>query len=273
MILVLLLLFIFILVYYCYITYLDLYVRTEEISNTDWSDDWTPLDFKARENIDCRPITKVYENLGSNNAWIYTVPSSCENGLPHTRDYNVIAIPNGSSILDRPRVIRHEKIHLNQRLYLNKWKDFYKTYWDYELFKTLPINVPMPPDLIKMKRANPDTKGVSFCRWKKKWWTIPVYKDINDLKFENCIIKWWNEETNEILLDPPKEWTDFFGTFSNDKETEHPHEISATYLERVNNKHDKMSLGQVILFKMWDNKIEMLNSCKSCNNISTNKSN
>ena len=236
-------------VYYCYLIYLDRYVRTEEVLSTDWSSNWTKLDFKARENGDCKPIKKIYEKLGLTESWIYTVPNSCENGLPHTRNHNVIAIPNNLSFIEVPRTIRHEKIHLNQRLYQNKWKEFYKTYWNYEIF--VKPHDKMPNELITMKRANPDTNDIPFARWNNKWWSVPVYKNNDDLEFKNCILKWWNEETNEIQLNPPKEWTDFFGSFGTSfydiSQMEHPHEISATYLENKNSP-----IYQFNLYSIYD---------------------
>ncbi len=274
--------FLFLVLYYCYLLYTDKYIRTEEVLSTDWSDNWTNLDFKARENRDCRPIKKVYETWGPIESWIYTVPSSCENGLPHTRNHNVIAIPNNLSFIEIPRIIRHEKIHLNQRLYPNQWKEFYKTYWNYQIFIKPPDK--MPIELITMKRANPDTNDAPFACWNNKWWSVPVYKNNDNLEFKNCILKWWNEETNEIQLNHPKEWISFFGSlgsiFSDISEMEHPHEISALYLENkksstysiydylinmfINTFDNKNTIdsnvnAKKILFNKWNDKTERLN--------------
>lgn len=243
---------IILIMYYCYLiylNYLDKYVRTEEMVSTDWSSDWTDLDFKARENRDCKPIKKIYENLNSIESWIYTVPSSCENGLPHTRNHNVIALPNDLSLMEIPSVLRHEKIHLNQRLYKNKWREFYRKYWNYEIF--VKPHDKMPNELITMKRANPDTNDAPFARWNNKWWSVPVYKSSDDLEFRNCVLKWWNEETNELKSDPPKEWIDFFGPvdpiFTHISAIEHPHEISATYLSNEN-----ISIYPLSIYSIYD---------------------
>jgi hypothetical protein len=196
---------------------------------TSWSNNWTKLDFKARENANCKPIKKEYKKLGEMNSWIWTMNDSCENGLPHTRANDIIALPEKLSERELNKIIEHEKIHLQQRRYPTIWKEFYKKYWDYEIYKLPPIAI--PSELTEMIRANPDTNDAPYACWKNKWWSIPIYKSHNDLKFINCIVKWWNQETNEIFNNPPDEWVSFFGF--NVSQSEHPHEISAVYIADI----------------------------------------
>jgi hypothetical protein len=235
------LLLIFLLLFYLYISTIK--------NKTEWSKNWTILDFKARNNSNCNPIKKEYKKLGAIESWIWTMNDTCENGLPHTRDFNIIAIPEKYSKTISPMTIEHEKIHLHQRHVPDDWKKFYKIYWDYEIFQEPPKT--MPKELIEMKRANPDTNDAPFACWKNKWWSIPVYKSSNDLKFINCIVKWWNQETNEIFTDPPNDWILFFG--SNVLQTEHPHEISAIYISNILfGNYNESIKGMNILNQNWD---------------------
>ena len=201
-----------------------------KIDDTSWSNNWTKLDFKARNEANCKPIHKEYKRLGTIGSWIWTMNKTCENGLPHTRSSNIIALPEDLSKIQSKKIIEHEKIHLHQRRNPNVWKQFYKKFWNYEIYQSLQAQT-MPTELIEMKRANPDTNDAPYACWKNKWWSIPIYKSRDDLKFINCIVKWWNQETNEIFTDPPDEWISFFGP--NVSQTEHPHEISAVYITDI----------------------------------------
>ena len=219
-----------------------------------WSRNWSSLDYKARENANCEPIKKQFKKLGAINSWVWTMDKSCENGLAHTRASNIIALPENLEINQINRTIEHEKIHLHQRRNPNAWKNFYKKYWDYEIYKLPPLL--MPSELIVMKRANPDTDDAPYACWKNKWWSIPIYKSYDDLKFMNCIIKWWNQETNEILNDPPDEWNKFFGYHVS--QTEHPHEISAEYITDILfGNYNETIIGMNILNQRWDSNNEL----------------
>ena len=222
--------------------------------NKLWSENWTSLDYQARKNANCEPIEKKFKKLGAIDSWIWTMDKSCENGLAHTRASNIIAIPENLEINQVNKIIEHEKIHLHQKRNPNAWKNFYKKYWNYEIHKSPPLL--MPSELIKMKRANPDTYDAPYACWKNKWWSVPIYKSYDDLKFMDCIIKWWNQETNEILNDSPDEWKSFFG--NNVSQTEHPHEISAEYITNILfGYYDDSIMGMNILNQKWDYKNEL----------------
>ena len=234
-------------------------IVTQHFKNdTDWSDNWTQLDFKAREGDNCYPIKKEYKKFGAINSWLWTMPTSCENGLPHTRNKDIIAIPEGFLQSRLPKTIEHEKIHLHQRRNPQVWKKFYKKYWNYEIFQNPPLS--MPQELIKMKRANPDTNDAPFACWKNKWWSVPIYKSVNELKFRDCKVKWWNQETNKIHSEPPNEWVSFFG--SKVSQAEHPHEISAVYITNIlfDNILNKNILASNILNKKWNKISEKLSN-------------
>jgi len=197
-----------------------------EYFDYDWSDRWTELDRVAREGNDCKPVYKVQRMLGKMSSWIWMVPKTCEEGLPHTRGIDVIALP-----IDLPKsrvaqIVAHEKIHLLQRLNTSSWERFYRQKWNYEIYSQPPIG--MPEDLIKRRRGNPDTADAPWCCWKKRWWPVAVYTNVSKPSLKGATIRWWDATTTSIRETPPEDWLQFFG---NDvQQNEHPHEITAEFL-------------------------------------------
>lgn len=214
--------------------------------NFSWTSNWTKLDHITRKNNDCNPIN--IESI-DDKYLIWTVPSSCENGLPHTRYDNVIVLPNNLPFYIKTNVIEHEKIHLHQRKNEEKWKAFYKSYWKYEIYKKHPINMPL--EIIEKRRSNPDTDANIWACWNEKWWSVPIYNDIDDLHLSNISIKWWNIDTNQISAYPPNEWIDFFGNSL--PQAEHPHEISAVFISQyIKNNKQIMSEAMKLLVDNWN---------------------
>ena len=228
-----------------------------DIPDTNWSNYWNELDFKARKGANCTPITKDYTRLGTMDSWILTMPPSCENNMPHTRAENVIAMPKGFSKDKWEKTIEHEKIHLNQRKDFNNWKKFYKLHWNYDVYENPPED--MPNILVKMKRANPDTCFAPYACWNNNWWSVPVYKSLSNLNFQSCPNKWWNQAENKIYNHPPSDWIDFFSY--NVSQSEHPNEISAVYISNwlFDNKKIMSKVPAIrLLMNKWDIKEEKL---------------
>ena len=191
-----------------------------------WSHIWTDLDKAARQGADCTPITKIHRKMGSLSVWIWTMPKSCEQGLPHTRAIDVIAIPENFPGNLLPSTLDHEKIHLLQRQMPDSWARFYKLAWEYDLYTQPPQG--MPSELIELRRSNPDTADSPWCSWRSRWWSIPVYKARDELSLKSAPIKWWDQQTKTLRNTPPEEWVQFFGEEVH--QNEHPHEIAAEYL-------------------------------------------
>jgi hypothetical protein len=215
--------------------------------NTDWSEHWNELDYKAREGDNCNAISRDYTTLGTIDTWIWVMPTTCENGMPHTRGVDIIAMPENFSKTHMAKTLEHEKIHLLQKRNPDIWKQFYSKYWNYEIYNSPPSN--MPDELIKMKRANPDTADEPYNCWLNNWWAVPVYKSVDNLNFRGSPVLWWDQSTNQIYNHPPKEWVDFFGTHVS--QAEHPHEISAVYIANwlFNKDNIQKTKGLLILVK------------------------
>lgn len=194
--------------------------------NYDWSQSWSDLDKAARIGADCSPINKIQRKMGDQTVWIWTVPKTCEQGLPHTRAIDVIAIPENYSLERLPSTLDHERIHLLQRQMPGAWARFYKLSWDYDLYTAPPVG--MPSELIEMRRSNPDTAAEPWCCWRSHWWPVAVYSSPTNLSLKDAQIKWWDSEMGIASTTPPEEWIRFFGTSVH--QLEHPHEITAEYL-------------------------------------------
>ena len=200
--------------------------KEDAFSDYDWSSSWTVLDWKARAGANCKPISTIHRKMGEISPWIWVVPDSCEQGLPHTRSIDVIAIPKSFPKERLESTLEHEKIHLYQRAMPESWAKFYRIKWKYDIYSKPPAG--MPKELINMRRANPDTADAPWCCWMGKHWSVPVYQNEYNLSLSKAPVKWWNQLMNVITNNPPDDWVNFFGSDVN--QSEHPHEISAEFL-------------------------------------------
>ena len=201
-------------------------IKQVEYFDYDWSDKWTALDKVARKGQDCKPGIKIHRKLGHVSAWIWMMPRSCEEGLPHTRGIDVVALPSDMDPRRFEHILDHEKIHLLQRMYPDSWAKFYRQLWDYEIYNKPPVG--MDPKLVEMARGNPDTADQPWCCWRKRWWSVPVYVSRDKPTIRNTRIKWWNQDDRKTYDSAPDEWVAFFG--SQIHQGDHPHEISAELL-------------------------------------------
>jgi len=236
----------FIIFLYYYIPY-----NTKEIYfDYDWSHTWSEYDKEARVEADCKPVSKIHMKLGQVSSWVWYVPKTCEQGLPHTRGIDIIAIPVGFPEKRLPPLLEHEKIHLLQRMMPDSWAKFYKQKWDYAIYSAAPFG--MPEQLVRLRRANPDTSDSPFACWRSRWWSVPVYVSESNLSLREAPIKWWDQETGLIYDNAPDAWTGFFG--EDIHQCEHPHELTAEYLSgplRLGKRPEKMPEGMRMLADAW----------------------
>jgi hypothetical protein len=219
---------------FCIISFIFLLIASEygpktcnePFYNYDWSTNWSKYDKQARAGADCNPVYRIQRKMGTISTWIWIMPKSCEQGLPHTRSIDVIAMPENLPESKIAEILDHEKIHLLQRRMPESWARFYRIKWDYDLYNEPPIG--MPDNLKTMIRANPDTAASPWCCWRKRWWPVPVYKLGAKLSLGNSQVKWWDQQKGTVTSNPPDAWTEFFGVHIH--QAEHPHEITAEYL-------------------------------------------
>ena len=245
-----LLIFLGILTFSIFLYYYKLPENKEAYFDYDWSHKWSIYDREARKNADCKPINKIHMKLGPVSTWVWIVPKSCEQGLPHTRGVDVVAIPENFPKDKLPPVLDHEHIHLLQRMMPESWAKFYRLKWDYTIYNDAPFG--MPSELTRLRRANPDTADTPYVCWRSRYWSVAVYPAIDKLKLKDAVVKWWDEKTGLIRDTAPDEWFSFFGDHIN--QSEHPHELSAEFLSgplRMGARPSEMSPGLKALGDAW----------------------
>jgi len=239
-----------IIVFFIFLYYYKPTSENEPYFDYDWSSSWSEYDKKARESADCKPIDKIHMKLGSISSWVWIVKKTCEQGLPHTRGHDIIAIPINFPKDRLPPLMDHERIHLLQRRMPESWARFYRIKWNYEIYSSPPFG--MPDYLIKYRRANPDTANEPYACWNSRYWSVPIYISESNLSLKDAPIKWWDQMTNKVLDSAPDEWVQFFG--DDIHQCEHPHELTAEYLSgplRLGKRPVNMPEGMKHLALAW----------------------
>ena len=150
--------------------------------------------------------------------------SSAEGGLPHTRPPNVICLPytmcKDSSSAHFIETLVHEGIHIHQRTYPLQWNSaLRRAGWE-------PISKDRIPEEFQDRvRLNPDTVLTPFWSFNKKSVPLPLFRADRPPTFGNVAIEWMDLRTGALFHQPPKEFTEKYG--SNIHQPEHPYEIYA----------------------------------------------
>ena len=102
-----------------------------------------------------RNTCRVIRTLRTDDGIIEIVNEECQEGLPHTTTMNIIRMTESVWNSGRSKeILKHERVHLDQKRRPHEWEEFYRSAWNYELL-TSP-----PPDLPSVDiRPNPDTVG------------------------------------------------------------------------------------------------------------------
>jgi len=184
-----------------------------------WIASWTAADRFARQGQNCalKHITRASDGIT-----IITTSKSCESGMPHTRAGDRVIIPDSIPEPLRAEIIAHELIHIYQRRIPEAWAKFYQRNWAFVFHDKPPAT--MPASVSEARRSNPDTYMTGWPCWKGRFWPVPVYTNPKAPSLRDARTVWWDEWQRKLLLDPPTEWTAFFGHPS---QNEHPHEIAA----------------------------------------------
>jgi len=144
---------------------------------------------------------------------------TADEGLPHTRAPNYICLPSNISESHLASTIRHERVHVSQRIHSEKWNKILKAVWD-----MTPWDGTLPEAIEARRRINPDIHGVPFFIWKRTWVPFALFKSTKKPKLNEISIAWWNAESRTVHYDIPSDWLYFFG---NHPAGEHPYELAA----------------------------------------------
>lgn len=179
--------------------------------------------YKYRNTDECRVLRKIHTDDGT----IEIVDAGCKEGLPHTTNSHTIRMTEAVYNASRREItLSHERIHLDQKRNPNVWREFYKRFWDYEMYSSAPHDLPI--DYVKNLRPNPDTSDAPWALWRGRWVFFPNYGP--DRTLRNARIMVWDTQTKTIVS-PPPEWKAMFCVSNNcPHQFEHPHELSAEYI-------------------------------------------
>ena len=179
-----------------------------------------------------------------NDADVVVLHSSADNGYPHTRPNEVVCMPE-NTITNIPtetlrNTLRHEAMHIHQRRYPSLWKN--KCINDG--WKPIPTET-IPKRFRDRCRINPDTMyDTPFWAWQSYHVALPMFKDDKHISLGDVRIEWMDLRTNAIFHDPPRSFTETYGTPS---QPEHPFEIYA-----VNYANEGLSSTVAVNNKLLD---------------------
>jgi hypothetical protein len=97
---------------------------------------------------------------------------SADGGMPHTRPYNIICIPNLTQ-LQSISTLKHELWHIHQRNFQPQWTAIFNKLGWAEYTGTIPAS------LEDHRRLNPDTVDCPLWIYQAKWIPIPIFTDIS----------------------------------------------------------------------------------------------
>lgn len=159
--------------------------------------------------------------------YIIFLSNSADGGMPHTRQPNVICLPQYFNV-ESPRgqaTFMHECIHIHQRTYPELWNRIY-----FDIFHLEPYRGQLPDSLTERRRYNPDTFQTPYYMWKGRWVAIPIYKTPETPTLSSIKIAYYNVKSGAWQSFMPPEMETFFGAGLSVAQAEHPNELVAYWL-------------------------------------------
>lgn len=190
------------------------------------------LDKDARAGNTCNVLER-FPDTELVGAVVEIMDASCESGLPHTVGLNQIRIPISAWTTDERRasILRHERIHLQQRRNPEIWRDFYKQAWMYTTHQEEEVPEELRSEEMRNIRGNPDTWPERWACWKNRYWFLPAYTNPAEPKLPQATVKIWDSQQKNMIDSPPIEWRMLFCDERGKcpYQHEHPAEMSAEY--------------------------------------------
>ncbi len=144
---------------------------------------------------------------------------TADGGMPHTRAGNIICIPANYPHTKLVNTLKHEKCHVNQRLFPELWKRNLQV----DGWTEYPTMM-LPEHLVKRCRLNPDTIQKPFWAWKHRWIPMPLFQREDAPNLREVSVRWWDIETNTLLNNVPQSCLEKYGMLP-PPAWEHPYEI------------------------------------------------
>jgi len=199
----------------------------EHIDNYRKKIDESSVNLSARRNQEYMPVVySVPRPIESNTTWpngqVLWMDASADGGLPHTRPPHYICLPINIPDSVLSKTLLHERIHLSQRKYPEKWQALFKIAWN-----MTPWYGTIPGRLRHLQRINPDLINIPLYAWKNEWVVFSVFTSSTPKTLSEVKRVWWHIPSSTIHNDPPPGWVTFFG---DNPHGEHPYEIAAYLL-------------------------------------------
>lgn len=191
------------------------------------------LNRKAREGQTYMPavhsVNRLIPDPDSKEPWpsgqVIWMNSKADEGLPHTRPPYFICLPENFPEGALVKTMKHERIHVHQRMYPEIWVKLIEKSWPFKVW----LNS-IPGSLLQQERLNPDLLWAPRFIWKENYVPVAVYTSPTAPKLNQVNIWWYVPSHGTVLKDVSAipEWTTFFGSQVHDGE--HPYEIAAYLL-------------------------------------------
>ena len=196
------------------------------------------LNVKARSAGEYKPAEFTQEDRAipvDDGPWpngqVVWMDQGADAGLPHTRPPYYICLPTSIDLTSPAgkTTLKHERIHVSQRLHEDTWKKIYADAWNF-----VPVQAPKLPDRIQRRiRINPDTCRAPLYAWSAgadHWIPYALFNSSFEPSLTDTTIHWWHVESANLYSVPPPGWSDFFGRNLPASAHEHPNELAAYIL-------------------------------------------
>jgi len=174
--------------------------------------------------IDCTVIRRI----PTENGVVEIIDNTCQEGLPHTTDSETIRMTEETwESMRQSEILIHERIHLDQKRWPNKWREFYKRLWDYDISNIPPPE--LPPSIVHQLRPNPDTNDAPWATWMGRYVFFPIYGH-GKKRLQSAPVRIW-DIVERAFVEIPADWkTEFCDSQGCPHQYEHPHELAAELL-------------------------------------------
>ena len=168
--------------------------------------------------------------------YIIFLANSADGGMPHTRQPNVICLPQYFDITTPigQTTFMHECIHIHQRTFPDLWDRIYDEVFHLEQYTDV-----LPDSLETRRRYNPDTFIKPYYMWEGRWVAVPIFSNVNSPVLSNIKIAYYNVKSGAWQSFIPPEMEAFFGELSV-AQAEHPNELVAYWLASGPNRENAL---------------------------------
>ena len=185
-----------------------------------------PINAKARARCTYLPWTEdSFSRYALPGETIVTMHPSADGGMPHTRPPSTICLPAYFPEQKVEDVLRHERIHLDQR------KNQYA--WSVRLENDgwTPVEGEKIPEEYRRRcRINPDTCWSPFWAWEKRYVPLPFFVREDKPDLADISVRWYDLQENMLASVAPHTLIAKYGALSASS-AEHPFELMAYALQ------------------------------------------